>query len=54
MWLSHDGRWGATGIQAEESNVTYVSTGTLLLLCGQNRLQGAKGDGEEINSVAQH
>lgn len=54
MWLSHEGRWGATGIRAEESNLTYVSAGLPWLLCGQNRLQGVKGDGEKINSVAQH
>ena len=54
VWLSHEGRWGATGIRAEESNLTYVSTGLLWLLCGQNRLQGVKGDGKKINSVAQH
>lgn len=54
MWLSHEGRWGATGIRAEENNLTYVSAGLPWLLCGQNRLQGVKGDREKINSVAQH
>lgn len=47
VWLSQERRWEAIGrVRAEEGcNLTYVSTGSLWLLCGEhNRFQGGKGD----------